>query len=382
MKQTIALGVITAWLACLVSAQAGNVQIHVQDVPVRTVLEGLARSNQMNLIIDDTVTGTLTMHVDNVDAETALQAIIASQGLLCQQSGTMRTIIGKARENQPKQYYTWHLQYASPLAMAEAVRAILPEKEVKGYGDTNTLVVGGTWHDAAAVEKLVQQLDKAPQQVKVEAQIISLDRNALKQHGVEWNWSPVEGGSGHGVFSFAGQIQALEEKGKARILARPHMTAVNGKKAHILIGDKIPVVTEHMASGEKTSTIEYEEAGIKLTYVPQIHGDGSVSAAIEAEVSTPVYVPELKAYRIATRQAQTSVRMRPHETLVIGGLIRKEDVENFRKIPLLGDLPLLGKLFRSRYVSAKETEVLILLQAHVVPDTEEEEETFKNFTIR
>lgn len=366
MNYRIVISVLLGVLVYLPWAQAGNVQIHVQDVPVRTVLEGLARSNHMNLIVDDTVDGTVTMHLTNVDAETALQAIIASQGLVCQQTGSMRTIMGKAKADRSKQYYTWQLQYASPLSIAEAAQTMLPEKDVHGYSDTNTLVIGGTWQDAAVVEQLVQRLDKPPQQVMVEAKIISLDRNALKQQGIEWNWSAIEGGSGHGVFSFASQIQALEEKGKARILARPHMTAANGKKAHILIGDKIPVVTEHMASGEKTSTIEYEEAGIKLTYIPQIHGDGSVSAAIEAEVSTPVYVPELKAYRIATRQAQTSVRMMPGEILAIGGLIRKEDVENFRKIPLLGDLPLLGKLFRSRYVSAKETEVLILLQAQVI----------------
>ena len=144
------------------------------------------------------------------------------------------------------------------------------------------------------------------------------------------------------------------------------MVAANGKKAHILIGDKIPVLTEHMGSGEKTTTVDYEEAGIKLTYTPRIHDNGSVTAAVEAEVSTPVYVPELKAYRIATRQAQTVVRLAPGKQLVIGGLLRKEDVENFRKVPLLGDIPILGKLFRSRYTSSKETEVVIVLSSRVL----------------
>lgn len=344
---------------------AGNVRIHVQDVPVRTVLEGLARSNDLNVIVDDTVQGTLTMHLDNVSAEEAMQAILKSQHLYIQQTGSIRTI-SAGRKDGAKSYYMWDLQYASPQDVAEAAKAVAPESDVRTATDTNTLVVGGSWRDSMAVGQLVQHLDKPAKQVQVEADVVSLDKNALREAGVAWDWSAIEGGSGHGVFSFASQIQALEEKGKAQILARPHMVAANGKKAHILIGDKIPVLTEHLGNGEKTTTVDYEEAGIKLTYTPRIHDDGSVTAAVEAEVSTPVYVPELKAYRIATRQAQTVVRMTPEQPLVIGGLIRKEDVENFRKVPILGDIPLLGKLFRSHYKSSKETEVVIVLKAKVL----------------
>ena len=166
----------------------------------------------------------------------------------------------------------------------------------------------------------------------------------------------MSGGAGHEGFSFAAQIQALEEKGKASVLARPRMAALNGREASVLIGDKIPVVTEYMSGGEKTATTEYKDVGVKLRYVPRIHDDGTVTAAIEAEVSTPVFVNEMKAYRIATRQAKT---------LVLGGLIRKEDVESLRKVPILGDIPLLGKLFRSHYTSSKETEVVILLRSFV-----------------
>ena len=354
-------------LACMAGPaySAGNVQVHVQDVPIRTVLEGLGRSHQLNLIVDDTVEGTLTMHVDNVSAEEALQAILQSQQLYMQQHGAIR-IISAGRKDGKKSYYTWDLQYAAPQDVAEAAKAVAPDRDVRTASDTNTLVVGGSWRDSMAVDSLVRRLDKPAKQVKVEATVLSLEKNALREAGVDWDWSVIEGGSGHGVFSFASQIQGLEEKGKAEILARPHMVAANGKKAHILIGDKIPVLTEHMGSGEKTTTVDYEEAGIKLTYTPRIHDNGSVTAAVEAEVSTPVYVPELKAYRIATRQAQTVVRLAPGKQLVIGGLLRKEDVENFRKVPLLGDIPILGKLFRSRYTSSKETEVVIVLSSRVL----------------
>ena len=105
-----------------------------------------------------------------------------------------------------------------------------------------------------------------------------------------------------------------------------------------------------------------------MTYTPQVHPDNSVTADLFAEVSTPVFVPELKAYRIATRQARTTVRLSEGQPLVIGGLIRREDLEHFRKVPLLADLPLIGKLFRYHYKSHKNTEIVLILKSQVLPD--------------
>lgn len=132
---------------------------------------------------------------------------------------------------------------------------------------------------------------------------------------------------------------------------------------------KVSVQTEHLSGKETAVSTTYEEAGIKLTYTPQIHSDDSVTAQLVAEVSTPVFVPEMKAYRIATRQARTVVRLRDGEPLVIGGLIRREEVEHFRKVPILASLPVLGKLFRYHYKSHKNTEIVLVLKSHVLLDS-------------
>lgn len=347
--------------------ETAALSVHVQDAPIRSVLEGLARSENLNLVLDDTVQGTMTMHLTDVTASEAIEAIAVSQNLFYDKSRSVRTITAGRKREGARTFHTWKLQYASPKDVQEAVRAVVPEADVRCHDDTNSLVVGATWQEAAAVQALLRQIDRLPQQVDVEVEIASIDKNAMKNLGVEWNWSSVQGGAGHEqLFSFNAQIQALEEKGKARILAKPHMVASNGREARIFIGDKIPVQTEYVSNGEKATTTEYKEAGIKLTYIPRIHQDGSVTASIAAEVSTPIFVNELKAYRISTRQAQTVVRMEPDKTLVIGGLISREEVESFRKVPLLGDLPLLGRLFRSQYTSAKDTEVVILLRSKVL----------------
>ena len=162
------------------------------------------------------------------------------------------------------------------------------------------------------------------------------------------------------------RLHAFVSDGKASILAKPHIMATNGTEARIFIGDRIPVVTERVAGGERYATTEYKEAGILLQYTPYIHTDGTVTANIHGEVGMPVYVRDLRAYRVATRQVDTQVHIKAGERIVIGGLIGKEETENLRKVPILGDLPLIGKLFRSRYRSKKETEVIIIIKSVIL----------------
>ena len=205
------------------------------------------------------------------------------------------------------------------------------------------------------------------QQVDVEIEFLSLQTDAVKDLGISWDWTVMEGGPGHQAFLYTGQLRALESKGKARVLARPHLMAQNGREAQILIGDRIPVLTEHVTDGEVSRTTEYEDAGIKLSFTPRIHDDHSVTAHIRAEVGTPILVPELKAYRITTRRADTDVCMQPGRDLLIGGLISREEINNLRKVPILAEIPVLGKLFRYHYTSKKETELVILIRSRVAP---------------
>ena len=132
-----------------------------------------------------------------------------------------------------------------------------------------------------------------PRQVDVSVEIASIDDSLLKQTGIEYNWSTVEAAP-LTVFFPVRDDSCLRRTRKAKILARPHIVASNGREAHILIGDKIPVQTEHRSGQETAISTTYEDAGIKLTYTPQVHPDNSVTADLFAEVSTPVFVPELK----------------------------------------------------------------------------------------
>ena len=264
---------------------------------------------------------------------------------------------------------------------------------------TNSLIAFGTPDQIEHVRHLLRELDVPYQQILLEAQVMALSKSASKALGIDWSWSTfpqpsttssstttsvttayfpvglVTGGDGKQYsMGVNATLNALITKGDGKLLARPNLLTFNGNKGTIFVGDQLPVVTPNAttAGGAVTYTTEYKNAGITLSYVPRINEDGQISASVFVEVSTPVSITldvggqKTTAYQITTRSAQTHVRMKDGDTLVIGGLISNSEIKSLNKIPLLGDLPILGKLFQSVSKSKNETEVVIFLKAKVV----------------
>ena len=169
-------------------------------------------------------------------------------------------------------------------------------------------------------------------------------------------------------FYYSATIQALVTQGKAKMLARPNITTVQGREALINIGGEVPVPTQSVTNNTTTTTYTYRQAGIILRCTPRIHEDGRITATVHTEVSSPLYVEDIKAYRFQNRSADTTVSLRDGETMVIGGLIGSDESRTLSKIPFLGDLPILGSFFRSVRQSRSESEIMIFLTAYVIPD--------------
>jgi Flp pilus assembly secretin CpaC len=229
----------------------------------------------------------------------------------------------------------------------------------------------------------VKALDKVTQQVTLEAKIISIAKTDEKDIGITWNWNSMYNPDDddatapdsiyYGTISLAPvtssgtkpTLNALITNGKAKILASPKLITIPGKEASIFIGDHIPVVTDKISNGTTTTTTEYVDAGIKLTYTPYISNDGLITSVVHTEVSTPTLVSELKNYKITSRTADTNVRMLNGETLVIGGLIDEEETRTIQKVPFLSNIPILGELFKNRIHNKSKTEVVMLLTPHL-----------------
>ncbi len=299
---------------------------------------------------------------------------------------------------------------------SSANQAGLKNLVINTDASTNAIIAFGTPEQIQTVTQLLKELDVPYQQVLLEAQMVALSKSASKALGVDWTWGTltnaskqssnassttstssgsttssstsstsntpaylpifvVTGGDGNKYsMGFNTTINALIANGDGKLLARPNVLTFNGNKATIFIGDQLPVVTPNSATtgGPVTYTTSYKNAGITLSYVPRINDDGQISASVFVEVSTPASVTlnvggqKTDAYQITTRSAQTNVRMKDGDTLVIGGLISSIEAKSLSKVPILGDLPILGQFFRNLSKSKTESEVVIFLKAKVV----------------
>ena len=279
---------------------------------------------------------------------------------------------------------------------------------------TNSLLFYGTASEAQKVRAVLDQIDIPYEQVSLEAQVMSINKTDSKNLGIEWEWSKapqsyeeytpekitIDGTSGKitsiepaeitrassfnkgttgGIISFgrspdglpyefyyAAKINALINNGKANILSKPKITTINGKEATINIGGEVPIPTLTVSDNTTTTTYEYKETGIILKYTPRVNDDGYITAKIHTEVSTPTYDADTKAYRFNKRSADTQVRLKDGETMVIGGLIGSDESKVMSKIPFLGDLPILGRFFSNVNNSKNESEVIFFVTARIV----------------
>lgn len=286
----------------------------------------------------------------------------------------------------------------------------------------NTISFYGTLEQYEQIKKYLKEQDKPPKQVSLEAKVTAIQKDAAKNLGISWEWSKLpqspkheitydtvkhtvvnEDGTkeeitdylpvdevtrkwnddenipgvirfGKGVdgypyeFYYAAKIDALISDGKANILARPNITTIQGKEAVINIGSEVPVPTVSTTNSTTTTSIKYREAGIILKCTPRVNEDGIITVKVHTEVSSPMYVEDMKAYRFQKRSADTIVRLKDGQTMVIGGLIGSDEAKQMSKVPFLGDIPILGNLFKHIQKSKSDTEVMIFLTAHEVMD--------------
>lgn len=396
--------------AASVAAEQPLITVKVTNAEVRDVLTTLTGVGGASIILDDSISSDgakgnsrITLQLTEVAVEEAIDMITKVKGLAYRKHGEIYIIGTPERINKGfEAVRVIKIKYAKAEDVKKAMVLIIPEDRLKVDEANNSLIYTGSSSEMSRIEQAIAAMDVQYKQVTLEAQVMAINKGAAKSLGLEWQWSKLPMGpeeitssttggatsteatikrelsgaiqfgrvpGGNGLpyeFQFQAKLNAMVSDGDAKILSRPKLTTLDGKQARILVGDRIPVLVERTESGKTTTTIEYVDAGIKLSYTPRINEDGLITATVRTEVSTPALVPEMKAYRITTREAETQVRMKDGETIIIGGLIGSDESKQFSKVPGLGDLPLLGALFRNTNRTKNETEVVIILKAKIV----------------
>ena len=274
--------------------------------------------------------------------------------------------------------------------------------------DSNSLLVRTSPANYPRVRSILDELDKPVKQVLIKVLLAEVTHEGGTDIGAELsalnlrsgvgadgttplgqigggNFNiPVTGANATGLVvqlletNFNATIRALETAGKLDVLSRPYILASDNQLASITVGQEVPFITNSRVTdtGQTLNTIEYRDIGILLDVIPHINPDGLVILDVAPEISTltSTTVPiseQVNAPVIAKRSAQSRVGVRNGETIVIGGLMEDRVTESVSKVPLLGDIPLFGELFKRTIKNKTKTELLIFLTPHVALDPDQ-----------
>ena len=380
--------------SALTAAYQKPLSLEFRDARLRTVFEAMGRGAGVNFVFDKEVKGDakVTIYLKDVTLDEAMRVILATQQLERKLLNDRSVLIypataAKQREHQELVTRSFYLNNADVKQAQALVRMMAKTRDVFIDERLNLLVARDTPEVIAMVDQLIASLDLPEPEVMLDVEVleVSTDRTAelgllpaadaqFAQPGaptlVPWS------SRGNFVTLVTNPLVTARLRGVANAtntLASPKLRARNREKAKVQIGDRVPVFTSTSTANVGVSTaVTYLDVGIKLEVEPTVQLDNEVVMKVNLEVST-LGAKESSggpqpatAYRIGSRNASTSLRLRDGETQVLAGLIKAEDGKGITGVPYLSEAPLLGRLFGAHTDTRSKTEIVLLITPHVL----------------
>lgn len=357
------------------------------DTFVVDALSDISVQTGIPIIADTTASGFVTIDLVDVPFEEALARICIPLGLTFRRMDAGYYLVGAATPSNPtfallSEVRVVKMRYQK----ADTVSKLLSESYkpfIKVDSETNTIVITASPELMARIESDIASIDRPIRQVMLQVLVTELSDGARESLGTDWQWNSDQStGEVAGALNFTAGVlrtalgfgaasiddflvalRAEVESGRAEIHANPRIVAMDGKPAEVFLGEEQQyiVLVESETSQSITRQRVVAKTGISLKFTPQISDQGDITITVQPEVSTVTGSNKEGFPVISSRRASTTVRVRDGETFVLGGLVSESNVRSTAKIPLLGDLPLLGRLFRSERTTSTETEVVIMV---------------------
>lgn len=384
----------------LAKAYKKPITIEFKDVSLKQIFEVISRTSGLNFLFDrDVRTDQKTsIFLKNSTIEAAVhytlltnqldQHVLDGNSILIYPSTP-----AKQHAYQEMVVRSFFLTNADAKSVAGSIKTIVKSRDIVVDEKLNMLIVRDSPEAIRVAEKLVALHDVPEPEVMLEVEILEVKRARLMELGIQWpnslSLSPLPltvagatGGitlrdlRGQNSATLAASISALSVKAHvndsdARLLANPRIRARNHEKAKILIGERVPnITTTATATGFVSEAINYVDVGLTLNVEPTIYLDNDVAIKVQLEVSN--IVSQLKtpsgtvAYQIGTRNASTVLRLKDGETQVLAGLINDEDRRTGNKLPGIGELPLVGRLFGNSVDDNQKTEIILSITPHLI----------------
>jgi len=384
----------------LKSALEKPVTLEFREAPLKSVFEVLSRTSGINIVFDRDVRTDLraTIYVRDTRIEDVLRFLLVTNQLQ-QKVMNANTILvypnapAKVRDYQELVVKNFYLGNADVKAAANLLRTVLRTRDLFFDERVGLLVMRDTAEAVRLAEKLLAAQDLVDPEVMLEVEVLEVTRSRLQELGARF--PSVLAYSLVGAAGVAGQLTLAEwlarssglvrltvtdplfvlnlkqQNGDLNLLANPRIRVRNRDKAKIHVGDKVPVITTTVAANVGISeSVAYLDVGLRLDVEPTVHLNDDVAIKVGLEVSSITQenrsTTGTLTYRIGTRNAATTLRLKNGETQVLAGLIQKEDRSTQDKVPGLGELPVVGRLFSSNRDQNTKTEVLLLITPYVM----------------
>ncbi len=379
------------------SVMSKPVTLQFRDANLRMVFEALSRTTGLNVILDRDVRADLrtTIFVKDAAVEDTVDLILL-QNQLEKRSLNANTLFiypatpAKQKEYQDLQVRTFQVTNIDVKYLQTLLKAVLKVKDISVDERSGTLVMRDTPDAIAVASKVIAAHDVPEPEVMLEVEVLEVSHDRLSNLGLDlpssFSLSTPDSAKTIGglramtrndlvIPSLSVGINFKLQDSDSNLLASPRIRARNKEKARILIGDRVPIITNtvtptNTGTGVVTGSVQYQDVGLKLEFEPQVYSEQEVGIKISLEVSSIAKeIPGPNgslAYQIGTRNAQTAVRLRDGETQILGGLISAEDRNTAARLPGVGHLPMVGKLFGNNSGTDKKSEVILSITPRIL----------------
>jgi general secretion pathway protein D len=381
------------------------ISMQFKKTPILNVFEVLSRLTGMNFIFDKEMReNQVTLFMTDVSLDLFLEVLLKTNGLKAKMMNPNSLIIypdapAKAKEYDELYVKTFYLSYLKAPEAVAILTKLLRNDNIIVNEKINAVTLRGRKPEVEMAARVIQANDRAPSEVILDVEVMEVSRNLEKDLGlsisetITFGIGDTSGGEGEPVTRFepltslealsnisskelflslpTATLRLLRKDGDTRILAKPQLRVNSSEKASILIGERVPLRTNRrvQTDGSTTYDFQYQDVGVKLVAEPVINAYNQVTLKINIEISslgTNVGTVTDPQFAINTRTVESLLTVFDGDSVIIGGLIEDQDRITTRKIPFLGEMPAMGRLFSSENTEQRETDILLTITPVVI----------------
>ncbi len=398
-------------------AEDGLVSLDFQDADIRNVLKVLAYKSSVNIVTSPEVSGAVTIQLADVPWQKALQVILSTYGFGYERQGNIITVMSienlkKRREDnlvlqeqEPLVTKTYMLSYAKAGDIVDAIGKVKTNRGTINFDQrTNTLIIRDVQSALDLIDGVVKTLDTVTPQVLIEAKVVETKLDSSDKLGIEWTTggtlsfnkrplafpfrpdesssllpgnfgAPASSAFTYGTLDFSAfqaVLNMLKTRTDTNILSNPRIVTLDNQSARIVVGTQYPI-PQYTYNAEQAklqvSGWEYKDIGIIFEVTPHVNNADMVTLELHptiTSISGSATVENTTLPQLSVEEATTKVMIENGQTLVIAGLIKDQTDIVHKKIPFLGDVPILGQVFKNKISTKSKTELLIFLTPHII----------------